>query len=925
MEGNTKNHPRRAARGMKPAVAILLFLAPALLAFPQSRETGAILGTVTDGRMEPLPGASVTLTGRNLMGSRTAVADAQGAFRFPALPPGEYSVTAGLPGFTTAALEGLRLTTTVSLRVSLLLEPASVTEEVTVLARAPTVDIRSVETASVTLSAEVLRNIPYSQLSADIVNLAPGANDYVAYGASRTTGIATTVDGVNVSEPMGGGAWVLLDHNIVEEAKVMGVGLPAEYGGFSGVIFNLVTKSGGNDFSGHFELDYQGLDTDPPRGLWQAGNIGAYSEDFPELTPPRLRMFDGSAHLGGPIRKDRLWFYAGAQWYETWRHATGFPLPADSIQPRVFGKVTAQPTPTLSLSAWLEADVFNIDDGGGSAVTAVEATSKTRSFEVVGNFSLTKVLSPESFYDLKFSFFSGYFSLEPAAGMDAVCRREIANSNYMTGSHGQRFRVEPARYQANASFTHYAEDFIRGSHDFKFGAEIERSTNRTVAGYTGPEHTIYWDHYGLPYLAYQYEGYTTDTRYTRFDIFTQDAWQVTKRLNINAGLRFTSNWGTVKGVPGPVYAATRLAPRLGFALDLLGDRTTVLKAHYGRFTEAMFTSIHERMNPASCYSDYVAYYWDGAAWIEFLRFFHEDLYRIDPAIRHPYLNQWTVGLERELFKDASLSVSYIYRSWKNLISVYDELSDYETVTYDVSELGTTLDIYERTSGNDHAFVITNVEPGDPWIPDRYYRKYWGIEVLFNKRFSNRWQILGSYVLSKSWGTADNRWVSDIGWGFHDNLMTDDPNYWTNVEGNVTYDPKHMFKLQGTYVVPWIEASLSFYFRAVSGNTWTTRFMTPRLAQGRVIVYAEPHGSGRYPTQSSLDMRFEKLFKIGRKYNLGLIADVFNVFNANTVANWGTLLNSDYFPGSGIFPVTDDHILYEIVSPRQARLGVRLVF
>jgi hypothetical protein len=221
--------------------------------------------------------------------------------------------------------------------------------------------------------------------------------------------------------------------------------------------------------------------------------------------------------------------------------------------------------------------------------------------------------------------------------------------------------------------------------------------------------------------------------------------------------------------------------------------------------------------------------------------------------------------------------------------------------------------------------LTNVKPGDPWIFDYYYRKYEGLEVLFQKRFSNRWQLLASYVLSNSWGTTDNRWGSDIGWGFHDNLMTDDPNYWTNVEGNVTFDPKHMFKLQGTYALPWIEASLSFYFRAISGNTWTTRFRTPRLAQGRVIVFVEPRGSGRYPTQGTFDMRVEKLFTIGDKYRLGLIADVFNVFNDNTVTNWGSLLNSDYFPGSGIFSVTDDHILYGIVNPRQARLGIRLIF
>ncbi len=134
-----------------------------------------------------------------------------------------------------------------------------VEEEVTVQAHSPTVDIKSTETASVTLGNDILRNIPFqSQFTSDIVNMAPGVNGDMAFGASDSTGIAYSMDGVNVADPDAGSAWVFLDYNIIEEAKVMGVGLPAEYGNFTGVIFNLVTKSGGNQFSGHVEFDVQG-------------------------------------------------------------------------------------------------------------------------------------------------------------------------------------------------------------------------------------------------------------------------------------------------------------------------------------------------------------------------------------------------------------------------------------------------------------------------------------------------------------------------------------------------------------------------------------------------------------------------------------------------------------------------------------------
>jgi len=224
-------------------LAIILLLAP--IAFSQSKETGAIRGIVTDEQGAPLPGVNVTLMSPNLMGGRSFVTDAKGEFRFPALPPGDYKVKAELQGFGPYVRENIRLTTTTTLDVDIQLKVAAVNEEITVVAQSPTIDIKSTETASVTLSNEILRNVPYSQFSADIVNLAPGIIEDSAYGASESTGIAYSMDGVNVADPEGGSAWVFSDHNIIEEAKVMGIGLPAEYGNFTGVIFNLVTKSGG--------------------------------------------------------------------------------------------------------------------------------------------------------------------------------------------------------------------------------------------------------------------------------------------------------------------------------------------------------------------------------------------------------------------------------------------------------------------------------------------------------------------------------------------------------------------------------------------------------------------------------------------------------------------------------------------------------
>jgi hypothetical protein len=907
-------------------LAISLLFAP--LAFSQSRETGAIRGVVTDEQNTPLPGVNMTLSGENLMGVRAFITDANGEFRFPALPPGEYKLQAELTGFGTVVREKIRLTTTTTLTLDMQLKAAAVTEEITVIAQSPTVDVKSTETASVTLSNDILRNMPNSQFTSNIVNMAPGVNNDVAFGASESTGIAYSMDGVNVADPEAGSAWVFSDYNIIEEAKVMGVGLPAEYGNFTGVIFNLVTKSGGNAFSGHFEFDFQGYRNDSK--FWQAENNQAYLEDFPDLTSPTSKLTDVNGHLGGPLIKDKLWFYTGGQFYRTQNRPTGFPEDVDYKQPRFFAKLSSQLTPTLNMNVAFQRTKYQGVNRGASSTTSPEACVNQDSPDWLVGFSMNKILSPTTFFDLKSNYFEGIYYLDPEVGYDTYSHFNL-DENMLLDSAGYYFYADRARFGTNVSLTHYAEDFLLGSHEFKFGAEFERSMARNRFGYTGTggplgDNVNYVDYYSYgysgPYLAYQYSGYDSNTRYTRLEGFVQDSWQVTKRLNISLGLRYSQNWGDVKGVSGAVYKSHRLAPRVGFTFDILGDKSTILKAHYGQFTEAMLTSYHDRMNPSENYGDYIGYYYDPGdeAWYEWYRIVHTP-YEMDPNIKHPYMTQFTVGIERELFKDTSLGITYINRKWNNIIGPVDRAADYDLISMDVPDLGETFDIYERTAETleTNDYLITNMKVGDPWILLNPYRKYWGFEFLFNKRFSNRWQLLASYVYSKATGTIDNGFADDIGWGG----STYDPNFWINAKGTLTNDPTHMIKLQGTYVLPF-DINFNAYFRGITGDAWTTRYRTPRLEQGRVTFFTEPRGSHHYPMTKILDLRLEKVFTLASKYRLGLMVDVFNVFNADTLTSFGTRIGYDWYT-DGTYSSTDGHELYGIIRPRQARIGIRVIF
>jgi len=896
----------------------ILIISP--LVFSQSKETGAIVGTINDEENSPLPGVEVTLSSENLMGDRSTMSDSNGHYRFPALPPGLYTVTAKLQGFATTIRKDIRVTTTVRLTVDLAMKLSAIQEVITVIAGAPTIDVKTSETASITLTDEILRGMPSTQFVPGLVNMAPGVNEGVAYGSSESTGIAYQIDGVDVSDPEGGSAWSFLDYNIIEEAKIMGVGLNAEYGAFTGVIFNTITKSGGNRFEGHAEFIFQ----DNKKGFWTSENNQEYLDDFPNLVSPTSGIFDTSFHLGGPIAKDKLWFFIGAQWYVSKAKAAGFLDPDGRVyeQPRFIAKISSQLSSTFSLMAYLEYDgYFGINRRGGATHPTADTCVRQPSDEWLGNFNMTKILNPTTFIDVKGSYFTGYYYLLTQIDdvtIPAVWSTEdwrwYDNTNW-------EYWADRGRLQVNASLSHYAEDFIQGNQDFKFGTEFEYGRAHSWFSYTGyvegiGSNVYIYDWYGYLY-AYQYEGYDWDNNYTRNEWFIQDAWSITDNVTLNLGARYSMMRGREKGVSGTLYSTNRLAPRLGFAWDIFGDHKTVLKAHYGQYTEAMYTGIFYQLNSApGAWQDYVGYSkWDGV-WYEDWRDEHQQVTLAD-NIKHPYMDQYTVAIERELFKDASLGVTFIYRSWKNIMGTYDILADYELVS-SPDYTGTNYNVWNLPVV-EHQYVQANIKKGDPYIPEDAFRKYRGLQITFTKRFSNRWQLIASYVLSETTGTMDNSFGEDIGWHGKDN-----PNNWINSNGNVSLDPTHMIKLQGSYVLP-LDIHFNASFKYITGNTWTHQARFSGLDQGRVTIFAEPRGSRRYADQMNLDLRLEKTVTFADRYRVGLMMDIFNVFNSNTITSWGTIAGSNWNPDDPTAVGPDGHNVYGLVNPRAIRLGIRLFF
>ena len=246
---------------------LLILLGAALLFSPlpalaQLGQVAILTGTVTDSSGAALVGATVTASSESVIGgSRTMTTDANGVYRFPALPPGTYTVAFELSGFKTARREA-RLQLGQTITVDTTLEVGGVTDTIMVRGSAPTIEVTS-SGSQKHLSQEVLEFIPVSsRFGPDAIILAPGVNPNTtsAFGSGGESSNAWMIDGVDLSDPRGGSQWLFANYNWFQEVQFAGLGAPAESGGFTGLASNSLIRSGGNRFSGLFETLYQNED-----------------------------------------------------------------------------------------------------------------------------------------------------------------------------------------------------------------------------------------------------------------------------------------------------------------------------------------------------------------------------------------------------------------------------------------------------------------------------------------------------------------------------------------------------------------------------------------------------------------------------------------------------------------------------------------
>src|SRR5437016_13850047 len=317
---------RSMKRGVHIVAVVLACLFASSYAFAQgggASTTGSINGKVADSSGAVLPGVTVSVVSPSQMGVQTSVTDTGGNYRFPALPPGTYTVQFELPGFNTLKRENIQIAMGFTAAVNVELAVASLQETVTVTGDSPVIDTSSTRVQQ-NFKLEALQEIPNARDMWSMLAVTPGVGmsridvggnragtqtGYTAYGFSGQNRVL--VEGINTTEGTSG-AGFYFDYGSFEEVFLGTIGQGAEMP-TPGVQSQFLGKSGGNKFQGEIYKDYE-------RNSWQSDNIsknlpsqyflsGSNPNGIREHSNETVKYRDFNINVGGPIKHDRTGWY----------------------------------------------------------------------------------------------------------------------------------------------------------------------------------------------------------------------------------------------------------------------------------------------------------------------------------------------------------------------------------------------------------------------------------------------------------------------------------------------------------------------------------------------------------------------------------------------------------------------------------------
>ena len=940
----------------------------------QAQPAGEIGGTVTDAQGLPVPGVAVTLSSPALIASRTAVTLVDGSYRFRALGRSSYDLMFEIAGFRTLVREGVIVEGSRAIRIDAVLEPATVEEVVTVSGAAPVVDMKT--TALVNdFGVEELQEVPSATDVWAVLGQTAGVRmrgfdvggshksqqtEYESFGIRGQHRVLA--DGVDTTEGTGGTGFYF-DYYSIEEFTTTAAGADVEMTA-PGSLMMMTMKSGGNDFSGMYHADYE-------PGAFVGDNVDEALASRGYTGNPNLLFFETHADLGGPIVRDRAWFYGFYNHFRIDKAVSGVDraVATDLGDFDNFGgKVTVRVSKSDRLIGYLQRGLKQKPKRGLSADIGPDSVLAQNSWSWAYKAEWQRVWSDRTFMTAAAKHFGFGWPMVPQVDpaehpprLDIVTGR-LSGAGWFPGVDGPPpFTFARWKPQTTLTLNHYAPD-IAGSHDFKLGYDFQIDSSQ-VGSNANSGHVRYLDDSanGRPFNVDQIMLFSmptegaidSDDRNRHHAFFFQDTWRPTDRLSMILGVRYEQQrtyyldttsapffadifpTGTTEEQTNVVW--NTFAPRLGLTFALAPQ--TVVKGHFGRYYLNL-ADAHAAANPG------------GTAWVRhaFLDQNANGLYDgpaelgaalaeqgatgtelaaegtpVDPNLTKEYADELSASIEHELAADTSIRLSWVRKDVNGDSGLWNvaqqtallegrgiACTDDPDWACPVNALTGAVLAVQRVPDDVAGVVDTRIAtfPGMAAVYDT-------MQVAVNRRFTRGFLLQASFdyqwrdEFRSAAGEARSPLYAEplqVGSGNRERI-------WQNHSLDVDFRQRSTNwagRLLARYTLP-AGIGLSTNIRHQSGWPYALiqRVDVPGTGTNQPVFLSDI-SANRSDNVTLVDIRVEKAMATGGGGRLTLMADVYNVLNSNAVTNFS-------------LRVGDNERVIAALDPIALKVGIRWQF
>jgi hypothetical protein len=916
-----------------------------------------------------------------LIGQDTTVTDANGEYKFADLPIGTYTVSYQHSGFQQLIRENIVLTAGFTATLDVGLRLGNVTESVTVQAESPVVDTTQTTTGT-NLSSKVLTDvIPATRNAVEYLSTTPGViranrpdfgggtsggGQYAAYGIQGQ--MTMLLDGVNTTQSVinqgtGNGP----DFSSLEELQVVSISGTAETAN-PGIMLNMIVKSGGNQFHGRYEA------TGETKAV-QGDNLTRELRALPNFSVGQsINSYETlNADLGGPIKKDRLWFYGAYAFQHGDRTAlnfvrypagttvynvtsrTGTPADLTSRLQNATAKITYQLSPKYKLIGLYahHTELFDPYPTGPSALSPWENNPQFHWNPHQMKLELQGAVTPRLIFDVLLGrqAYLAYYTPEPdvppgPAVLNVTTLLNLGPS--LTHTLRPRRSIGP-----DAALSYFPAGQFLGSHEIKAGFNYYWQTTSTkqadIAPYSYQLQYTNVNGVPTPYQVVTY-NYPTDapTYQNQGGWFMQNSWRPAKQLTINLGLRI-DHYAT--GLPSVIRKAaqfadaatfpaletgswTKLAPRIGLAWNIFSNNKTVLRASFGRYNHAFGDDYAGAFSQSGVGT--VTYPWNAPVGATVLApgqlgsaitTSGGSTQLLNPHLDEPYTNEFVAGVEREIVPGIALRVNYTWVKQVNLFGSYNVRRPYEawTIPYTTYTNGRPIvdpgpDGISYTADDRGPLTIWGYPQqyaGTAFVQNQFQAYpnssapiFKILDVILTKRFSGKWGMTGSYTAIRDHTASPSSTLA--GFGTYLAPIPASPNF-----DRFNYDRTWNWQVKSTvyYNLPWrVVASSTFEaYNGLHGQRLVNFTGVGTPAIGTITIPVEPYGASTGPTRILWNVQFGREFYFRDRFRLKPSVDILNLLNR--ADPWAITFTSG---PSFLVPTT-------INTPRIARFGMVFSF